>query len=183
MKHGIIVIFPGTGYTYKERLLVECTLKYKSFGYDILNLDFSSIPYKKIKTLEDAVDKTKQIILEQLKGIKFEEYKDVLFISKSLGTVCANWVEKYFNIIPRQFYLTPLKETIDTLQANSRVMGMVIGTEDRHLDYKLMKSFCLERRIPYLIVDDVGHSLKVDEDELKTEDINIKIVKFFLLCS
>ena len=180
MKHGIVVVFPGTGYTCKERLFGECTVKYTSFGYDIVSLDFSNIPYKEINTLEEAIEKTKPVILEQLEGVIFEEYEDIIFISKSLGTVCANWVEEYFNVTPRQLYLTPLQETLETIKTASRIMGMVIGTKDKHLDYKLMESLCLERKIPYLICDDVGHNLKIDGDELKTQDISMKIAK---LCS
>lgn len=178
MKDGIVIVFPGTGYPCKERLLVECSLKYSYLGYNIVNLDFSSVKYKEINTLKDAVEKTKQIILEQLKDIIFEEYNDIIFISKSLGTVCANWVEKYLNIVPRQLYLTPLQETIETINQTSRIIGMVIGTEDRHLDYRMMELFCIERNIPYLVFNDVGHNLKIDGDELKTEDMIIKIVKF-----
>lgn len=40
MKEGIAVVFPGTGYTCKERLLVLCAQKYSDIGYDVVKLDF-----------------------------------------------------------------------------------------------------------------------------------------------
>lgn len=179
--HGIVIAFPGTGYNCKEKLFEDCIEKYTSLGYDIVRLDFSNIPYKEIKILEEAIEKTKPVILDQLKEVIFEEYEDIIFISKSLGTVCANWTEEYFNIRSRQLYLTPLKQALETINTTSRTMGMVIGKEDKHLDYKLMESFCLERNIPYLICNDVGHNLKIDGDELKTQEINTRITKFCLI--
>lgn len=180
MKSGVVVVFPGTGYTCKERLLDTCIKKYISFGYEIVSLDFSDIQYKEINKLEDAVKRTNKVILKQLKGINFDEYENIIFISKSLGTVCANWIEEYMNIKPRQLYLTPLKETISTMKITTRVMGMVIGKDDKHFDYKEMELFCLERKIPYLVFDGVGHNLKVNGDILQTEKINMQIVKLCL---
>lgn len=180
MKNGIVVVFPGIAYTCKEKLLVECTQKYLHLGYDIVNLEFSSIQYKEIDTLQEAIERTKPLVLEQVKGIDFEDYKDVIFISKSLGTACASWLETYLNIKPRQFYLTPLPETIENIKSTSNVMGMVIGTEDKYLDYKVMESFCVERKIPYLVIDHVGHSLKDKDDEARTEEVTRRIVRFLL---
>lgn len=179
MKPGIVIILPGMNYTYKEKLLIECTQKYIKLGYDIVNLDFSRAEYKNINSLAEAVEITKPIILDQVKDIIFEEYNDIVFISKSLGTACANWLEQRLNIKPRHFYLTPLPETIESIKDASRVIGMVIGTKDRFLDYKIMESFCLEKDIRYLIINNVGHGLKIDGDDLKTEKINKKIVEFF----
>lgn len=61
----------------------------------------------------------------------------------------------------------------------NNTIGMVIGTEDRYLDYKVMESFCVERKIPYLVIDHVGHSLKDKSDEARTEEITKRIVEFF----
>ena len=126
----------------------------------------------------EAIERTKSLVLEQVKGIKFEEYRDVVFISKSLGTACANWLERHLNIKSRQFYLIPLPEILENIEVASRIIGMVIGTEDRHLDYMGMKSFCIERKIPYLVIKDVGHSLKVKDNEVETEHITQEIVEF-----
>ncbi|NRZ79531.1 hypothetical protein DFR96_000805 [Clostridium beijerinckii] len=67
MKKSIAVIFPGTGYTCEEQLLVGCAKKYAAFGYDIVKIDFSEIPFREIETIKEAVEIAKPILLTQLK--------------------------------------------------------------------------------------------------------------------
>lgn len=52
MKKSIAVIFPGTGYTCEEQLLVGCAKKYAAFGYDIVKIDFLKFLLEKSKLLK-----------------------------------------------------------------------------------------------------------------------------------
>lgn len=175
MKKNIAVIFPGTSYTCEEQLLVGCAKKYEEFGYDIVKIDFSQIPFKEIETIKEAVERAKSIIIAQLNKIDFKSYDNVVFISKSFGTICAGWLEAYLSILPQHIFLTPVKDTLPYVKKSSRVIGMVIGTEDKHMNYNFLKSFCSEKNIPCFVFNGVGHSLKCVNNPEKTNEINEQI--------
>jgi hypothetical protein len=177
MSVGIVILFPGTGYTCAETLLVECSERYEAMGYAIVKLDFSGIPFREIATIGEAFERAKGVVLGQLRGIEFAAYEDILFISKSFGTVCAGWLEGHLGIRPRQLYLTPLEQTLPFVKPASRVTGMVIGTRDRLMDSEALADFCAERRIPCLVVDGVGHNLKMEGDAERTAEINGRILE------
>lgn len=175
MKKSIAVIFPGTGYTCKEQLLVGCAKKYEGFGYDIVKIDFSEIHFREIETIKEATERAKAIILTQLKKINFENYDDVVFISKSFGTICAGWLEEYLSIMPQQLFLTPVEEMLPYIKKSSRIIGMVIGTEDKLMNHNFLKSYCAEKNIHCIVFNGVGHNLKYDNYPEKTSEINEKI--------
>lgn len=175
MKKSIAVIFQGTGYTCEEQLLVGCAKKYAAFGYDIVKIDFSEIPFREIETIKEAVEIAKPILLTQLKKIDFKNYDNVVFISKSFGTICAGWLEEYLSIMPQQIFLTPIEETLPYVKKSSRIIGMVVGTEDRLMNYNFLKSYCAEKNIPCIVFNSVGHSLKYENYPEKTNAINEQI--------
>lgn len=175
-RQRIVVAFPGTGYTCGEKLFAGCIDVYRERGYECAALDFSSIPFKQIETVEEAIEAAKPVMLEQLNGVCFERYSDVVFISKSLGTALAAWLAGEKRIAARQLFLTPIAQCLECAPDPASVIGMVIGTEDKVIDYRIVESFCAERGIDCLVVDNVGHSLKYD-DEVKTQAINERIEK------
>ena len=175
MTKSIAVIFPGTGYTCEEQLLVGFAKKYESFGYDIVKIDFSGIQFMEIETIREAIEIAKIVILAQLKKIDFKNYHNVVFISKSFGTICAAWLEEYLSIMPQQIFLTPNEETLSYVKESSQVIGMVVGTEDKFMNYNFLKSYCAERNIPCIVFNDVGHNLKYENYPEKTNAINEQI--------
>ncbi|MDD6770315.1 hypothetical protein [Inconstantimicrobium porci] len=177
MKENIAVIFPGIAYTCQERLLIECANKYKTIGYDVVNINFSSVEFDMNKTLKYNFNLTKDIILNQIKDIDFDKYEDVVFLSKSIGTSCAAWLEDYLNINVRQFFLTPIPLCLEYLKNTENVMAMVIGTKDKFIDFKEVESFCKRNNIKCLIFKDVGHSLKYKVDDGETEKLNERVVE------
>ncbi len=176
MKTGIVVCFPGTGYTCKERLFTLCADSYAKRGYDVVKLDFSHIPFKEIETLEEAVAIAMRAVRRQLGDVDFTSYSDVVWISKSLGTICAAIAEKEQKKPPRQLFLTPVSFTLTEMKPDSNVIAMVLGTQDRFLTSEAIAEFCSDRDIRYCIINGVGHSLKDDADSERTERINEQIV-------
>ena len=54
MKKGIAVCFPGTGYTCRETLFVLCARAYEKRRYDVVTLDYGSVPFDRIESNEEA---------------------------------------------------------------------------------------------------------------------------------
>lgn len=175
VKTGIVVCFPGTGYTCRERLFTLCAERFAARGYDVVKLDFSHIPFKEIETLEEAVAVAMRAVRRQLGGVDFSAYSDVVWISKSLGTICAAIAEKGLEKPPRQFFLTPVSFTLTEMKPDSNVIAMVLGTQDRFLTSEALAEFCSERNFRYCIINGVGHSLKIESDPEETERINEQI--------
>ena len=177
MAHGILVAFPGTGYTCKEPLIAACVARYRAFGYDTVCLDPSSIPFKQIETVDEAVERAKPLIRAQLSGVRFDGYRDVVLLSKSLGTICAGWLVQALGLRARQLYLTPVREALPYIGPETRIMGMVIGTEGRLMDAREIETLCAARRAPCLVIPGVGHSLKAADDAQRTAEINRAILE------
>lgn len=176
MKQGLAILFPGTGYTCEQPLLVKCADIYKSLGYDVVKLDFSSIKFNEIQSIDMAFEMAKAIILKQLEVFQVDDYIDIVFISKSFGTVCAGWLEEYWCISPRQLLLTPIMKTLNFIKDTTKVIAMVIGTEDKLMDYQYLNSYCIERKISCIICQGVGHGLLFPNDPKGTAEINEQIL-------
>lgn len=176
LRKGIVIAFPGMGYTCQEKLIAACLGKYRSQGYEIVTLDFSEIPFKELGGYQKAFEQAKKAVLQQVKEIHFQEYADVVFLSKSFGTICAGWLAQQLAIFPRHLFLTPLPETLPFVKEDTKVTAMVIGTEDGFMDPEQLSVFCARQAIPCLVVKGVGHSLKNHEDAARTEEINRMIV-------
>jgi len=170
-KKGIVVCFPGTGFTCRETLFERCAQAYIRRGYDCLRLDFSNIPFKEIESLEEAVALAMRSAGRQMEGVHFEEYTDVVWISKSLGTICAAKAEKERSVHPRHLLLTPVPLTLVELAQNARVVARGLCTLDRFIGGEALANYCLERGYRYCLVEGVGHSLKDEADPARTERI------------
>lgn len=175
MKKGIAVCFPGTGYTCGERLFTLCAEAYEKRGYDVVKLDYSHIPFKEIESIGEAVGIALRASKRQLDGVDFGEYADAVWISKSLGTVCAAAAEKELGVSPRHLFLTPVEAALEQLKPGAKVMAMVLGTQDRFLSGEKLAEFCADRGYRYCIINGVGHSLKDENDPERTERIDEQI--------
>lgn len=171
MGEKLVIAFPGTGFTTKEVLFKRCFSVFQSKGYKILELDFSMIPFKEIETIPEAVEAANRQVVSQLKNISLEECEDIVFLSKSLGTVCAGWLEEHWGFHPRQLYLTPIRETLAYLRENSRVIALVLGDKDRLMSVGELEAFCVPRGLRMVTFTGVGHSLKDEEDPARTQSI------------
>lgn len=175
MKRGIAVCFPGMGYTCRETLFVLCADAYERRGYDVVTLDYGSVPFDKIESNEEAAALAVRAAEERLKGVDFSQYADVVWISKSLGTYCAAVTEKELDVHPRHFLLTPVPQTLEALMPDANIIAMVLGTQDRYLSGEALADYCAERGYQYCMVEGVGHSLKNESDPGRTERINRQI--------
>src|SRR5512133_1161152 len=120
MKPGIAVCFPGTGFTCKEALFERLASDFSARGYDVIRLDFSHIPFREIESLEEAVAVAQRAVKRQLAHVEFSDYDDVVFVSKSLGTILAAQYERDNDMLPRHLYLTPLNKTLMLVRPESR---------------------------------------------------------------
>ena len=174
MKKGIVIAFPGIRYTCRQQLMQDCLAFYTARGYETFCLDFAGVPFDGTTDMSRAADLALPSILGWLSGVCFADYTDVVFLAKSLGTLCAVRTAKALGLRPRFFLLTPLEETLQELPQDAEVFGAVVGTKDAHLPAARLEQFCRERSIPCLTVPEAGHRLQF-EDNAKTQEVNRSI--------
>jgi len=158
---GIVVCFPGARYTCEKPLLAGCAAKYESLGYSVLKTNYGSLD--EFKTAEQALDAIKPLILKQVLDISFMDHDDVVFISKSFGTLVAVWLAEYLDIDARHLFLTPLEEVLPFITVQTTIAA-VIGTDDKVLDYNVLRSHCQTNGVKCLVVPGADHRLEFENN-------------------
>lgn len=170
----IAVYFPGLGYHCDKPLLyysrdIACELGYDndrkiSYNYSAGNIRGND---EKMKAAYEALFLQAET---ELADIIWSEYDDVLFISKSIGTIiAASYAEKYGLKDARHILYTPLAQTY--LFAPDHAIAF-IGTADPWSDTEKIIRLSNTKQIPLTVYDGCNHSLECN-DTLK----NLEILK------
>ena len=170
----IAVYFPGIGYHCDKPLLyysrkIACELGYKN--YRNVNYTYNA---GNIRGNEEKMKEAYEILFLQaeaeLADIVWSDYDDVLFISKSIGTIiAASYAKKYELSGARHILYTPLAQTY--LFAPNHAIGF-IGTADPWSDPDEIIQLSNTNNIPLTVYDNCNHSLECN-NTLK----NLEILK------
>ena len=110
----IAVIFPGVGYTKDRPLLYYAAQIAKNCEYELKFIDYSEIEWS-IEKLKDhdflvkTLEKCLKITEKTLKDTGDLSGDEVVFISKSIGTVVASAYEKKKSLSVKQICFSPLE--------------------------------------------------------------------------
>ena len=112
----LAVFFPGIGYTADRPLLHFSRRIAAAQGYEIRIMDYKGFPSKvkgDRKRMEESFDIALGQAREMLSGVDLEEYEDILFIGKSIGTIVAAKIasESPAKERIRMILYTPLDDT------------------------------------------------------------------------
>lgn len=168
----LAVYFPGLGYHCDKPLLyysrgIACELGYQ---------DYRNISYTchagNIRGDEEKMKAAYEELFSQaeaaLADIVWSDYEDVLFISKSIGTIiAASYAMKHKLSGTRHVLYTPLAQTF--LFAPEHAVAF-IGTADPWSDTDEIIRLSETKRIPLKVYDDCNHSLECS-DTLKNLEI------------
>lgn len=170
----IAVFFPGIGYHCDKPLLyysrnIACGLGYQN--YRNVNYTYQA---GNIRGNEEKMKEAYEALFLQaeaeLTDIAWSDYDDVLFISKSIGTIiAASYAEKYGLKDARHILYTPLAQTY--LFKPDHAIGF-IGTADPWSDTDEIIRLSNANHIPLTVYDECNHSLECN-DTLK----NLEILK------
>lgn len=168
-------IFPGMGYGVESPLLYFADFLLEVNGFIRLHIDYKDFLLDKSVPLEERLSKLRRYELEQLMSVDFSEYDEIIFISKSIGTMEAGWIANELKITVKQVFLTPIEETIAFCNSKSKV---IIGTKDSC--YLLYQEHCMKNSIPLLIITDGNHSLEIENEPYKSIDVLKQVMDFIL---
>ena len=132
-------IFPGLGYQTDKPLLHYSKKIAAHYGYETVEVAYGKLP-KKVKGSKEKMEKTFRIALGQaediLKNVDFSEYDDILFISKSVGTVVAYAYAGMHQLKTRNVYYTPVEASFQFMTQPGIAFT---GTADTWVSHKAIR--------------------------------------------
>lgn len=169
----IAVFFPGIGYHCDKSLLYYSRKLAQQYGFEkIVSIDYSydggNIRGNKEK-MQQAFDSLYAQAEKTLEEIDWNQYREILFVSKSIGTIIASAYAEKHDIKCRQILYTPLVETYQFRHDDAMAF---IGTADPWSDVSDVKRLSEGQRVPIHVYEDANHSLETT-DTLK----NLEILK------
>ncbi len=181
----LVVLIPGLGYTCERPLLHYAKTLAKEAGFD----DIMPLTFKRVdKTgLQGNAEKMKEVYLElfemakeSLAEVEWEKYDNILFVSKSIGTIVATSYEQLLKAsrkdLPpiKHILFTPLEQTFLFPGVNGIAF---IGTSDPWSDTSKVISLSENKNIPIHVYEGANHSLETGNTfkdlEIITDVLNI----------
>lgn len=165
MSKRLAVFFPGRKYSVDCPLLYfadfTCSLK----GYERAFLHYARHREDKgTTTVQEDIENAKAYVTATIQAKEVNEYDEVIFISKSIGTVLAGYIREELKLKNvKNIYLTPLPETLTYIDGRDDIV--LAGTKDRFLDKDVLKKFCDDNNVKLYQFEGLGHSLETDDVE------------------
>ena len=173
----IAVIFPGIGYHQDKPLLYYARKLAEEFGYEkVIPISYSydggNIRGNE-KKMKQAFERLYRQAEKVLAEIKFDEYEEIFFISKSVGTIIASAYAEKGQIKCRHILYTPLEQTFQFVHKDAVAF---IGAADPWSDTDKVVRMAKEQQMPIYIYEAANHSLET-KDVLKNLEILQDVMK------
>lgn len=152
----IVISFPGSR-GCEIPILYFGSKHFEDSGYEKIFISHPDSGEYSFKALLENAEKTMQ-------SINFDEYDDIVFIAKSIGTVIACTIKEKYNLSASLILFTPLNETLPYINCKNDILLVAAGDKDRYLDSKILSDQCEKERITCYIEPDVGHRMEVVSD-------------------
>ena len=173
----LAVIFPGIGYTKDRPLLYYAGKIAREHGYELKFAQYPDISWSKEKLkdhgfLEDAM---KKCLEEMSPGCPVTELKaadDLLFISKSIGTVIATAYAKTNGLNAHHICFTPIENFNDYIDGCD--VQVFFGSADPFADPAAIEDICKDRGLESYRIEGANHSLETGD--AKTDIANLAYV-------
>ena len=166
---SIVILFPGAGYSCESPLLYYAREAALQAGCDVLSLEYGYFKTDnsfKLEYLEQIIQEAYEVIQTVLSNL----YRRIFFISKSLGTSVAGKISELLGYDKiNNLFLTPTSNTIPYI-IKSRC-AVIVGTNDKFFSKENINFIRTYSSVNLHIIDDATHSLKVDDDCMKSIEI------------
>ena len=178
----IACLFPGIGYTCDKPLLYYSWKLLKALGWEIVPVRYSGFP-SGAKGDPEKMRECARMALEQaeenLRGIAWDKYGEILFVGKSVGTVACAAYAKRHGLPCRQILFTPVEETFRYAGRDAIVFH---GTADPWADTETIEECCNRMDLPLYEAEGANHSLETGDVDADIEELRtvMKVVRGFL---
>ena len=156
-------MFPGIGYTADKPLLYYTIRLAKKYGYQIQTVSYGTLPdnirgnrAKMEQAFELAMEQTEQV----LQNIDWNSYGDILFISKSIGTIISSAYASRHDLTVKNILFTPLTDTFSFPLAGSIAFH---GTADPWAETESVQTLAEQKDVPLFLTKGANHSLETGD--------------------
>ena len=160
----LAIFFPGIGYHcdkpllyYARKLTQECGYEESislSYSYDGRNIRGDE------QKMQQAFEALYAQAEQQLSKVDFGKYSEILFVSKSVGTIIAsNYAWKY-KIPCQQVLYTPLKQTYAFPHENAIAF---IGTKDPWSNTEEVVRLSEQQKVSIYVYEEANHSIETPD--------------------
>ncbi len=167
----LVVCFPGIGYHCEKPLLYYSRKLALAAGYDhtiLLNYTCQKDGLRdNPAALRVAFDTLYTQADTQLAAVDWQQYDDVLFLSKSIGTAIAAAYAQRHSLPCRHVLYTPLALTYEFAPQNAIAF---LGTADPWSDVPAVTAQSRTNHTPLTLYESANHSLETP-DVLQNPDI------------
>jgi hypothetical protein len=176
----LCLVFPGIGYGIDKPLLYY-SRKIVREHYETVCLSYFGDPKEaksKKESLETFYKRAYQECCEQLKNINFDDYDEILVISKSIGTAIGEKYVREHQLKVKSVLFTPLTYTYEG--KNSHAIAFH-GTDDPWASNEDIKTLSESHNVVLYEVDHANHSLETGElekDLTNLKDIMMQVYAF-----
>ncbi|WP_411551935.1 alpha/beta hydrolase [Paenibacillus lautus] len=171
----LVVLFPGKNYPCDKPILHFAGASAIQSGYDLMVLEYG---YQAARTDLDIHD-LQRVIEESHESVQriISKYNEVVFISKSIGTIVAGEVHGKLDIPIKHLFLTPIKDTIHYI---NRFKGLVVyGSKDEVFNHELANQIKLDKGTEVIEIPNANHSLEADHAPESVEILS-KLVGIYM---
>lgn len=209
----LAVLFPGIGYHGDKPLLYYSRKAAGENGYQTITVSYGKFP-EKVRGSEEKMRQAFRMALEwaeeTLKDVRFQDYREILFISKSVGTAVAAAFAAEHGLNCRNIYFTPVKESFSVICGSRGKNGEQVpiwefpegtkrkellaweameypgivfhGTKDPWVDTETVREGCRERSLPLWIVPEADHSLETGAVAADLKNLNrvMRVVRHYM---
>ncbi|AYB43151.1 alpha/beta hydrolase [Paenibacillus lautus] len=171
----LVVLFPGKNYPCDKPILHFAGASAIQCGYDLMVLEYG---YQAARTDLDIHD-LQRVIEESHESVQriISKYNEVVFISKSIGTIVAGEVHGKLDIPIKHLFLTPIKDTIHYI---NRFKGLVVyGSKDEVFNHELANQIKLDKGTEVIEIPNANHSLEADHAPESVEILS-KLVGIYM---
>ncbi|MCV4232519.1 alpha/beta hydrolase [Virgibacillus sp. LDC1] len=171
----LVVLFPGKNYPCDKPSLHFAGTSALQSGFDLMVLEYG---YQAARTNLDIND-LQRVIEESHESVQriIGKYNQVVFISKSLGTIVAGEVHGKLKIPIKHLFLTPIKDTIHYI---NKFNGLVVyGTKDEVFHRELADQINIDKVREIIEIPNANHSLETNNVEESIEILS-KLVRIYL---
>ena len=178
----LAVFFPGIGYTCDKPLLYYSARLARQHGYEILSVPYTGFP-ENVRGDARKMKEAFSIALSQaeniLQNVDWDSFTDILFLSKSVGTVVSTVFAKRHHLKVRNILFTPLAETFSLPTGTAIAFH---GTADPWADTKQLQQLSEERKVPLFLTEHADHSLETGDvqTDLQILETVLKQTEHFL---
>ncbi len=166
------VVFPGIGYHKDKPLLYYSIRIAKEYGYSIECVDFSSISWDKSDLndptrMKEIFDQAMELAESQVGNTNDDE---ILFISKSIGTVVAACLAREKGIGAKQIYFSPLVH-FGMYAPNEGIA--FYGDTDPLADADEIERVCADKKIAAFRISGGNHSLETGDTDIDLKNLTM----------